>query len=247
MARPAEGRPAGRTARGRTTSAVLSGEHPAVDPPPDATPPPPDRAARRRVWRRRLLRGVGLVVLLALAYVTVTFFQVWRASSRDDRVRSDAIVVLGAAQYDGRPSPVLEARLRHALRLHRQGLAPLIVVTGGRQAGDTFTEATSGYNWLRAEGVPDEAILKEVDGRNTFESLKATSRFLAARGLDEVLLVTDGYHALRVAGIAREVGLTPRVSTVGGDGTSLVALGRETVAVSIGRITGYGRLTRLTG
>ncbi len=230
-----------------SASTVLTGEHPAVGPPPDPTPPPPPPGARARRWRRRIVRGVGLLLLLAMSYVAVTFLQVWRASSRDERARSDAIVVLGAAQYDGRPSPVLQARLSHALDLYESGLAPRIVVTGGRQAGDTFTEATSGYNWLRDEGVPDEAILKEVDGHNTFESLQATARFLQDRGFDEVLLVSDGYHAMRVAGIAREVGLEPHVSTVNQDNASIIKLGRETMAVAVGRVIGYGRLTRLTG
>jgi len=199
------------------------------------------------VWRRRVLRVAAAVVLAVLTYLTVTFVQVWRASSRDDPTSADAIVVLGAAQYDGEPSPVLESRLSQALDLYNRGLAPRIVVTGGRRAGDTFTEATSGYNWLRDRGVPDEAILKEVTGRNTFESLAATARFLDADGQAEVLLVSDDYHTLRVEGTAREVGLDPHVSAVSRDGVSFVALGRETVAVSVGRITGYGRLTRLTG
>lgn len=228
-----------------TRSTVLTGEHPAVGPPPPEDTGP-DRATRRRRWRGRALRAVALLVLLSLGYLALTFVQVWRASSQDQVAMADAIVVLGAAQYDGRPSPVLEARLRHALDLYQQGLAPRIVVTGGRQAGDTFTEATTGYNWLAAQGVPPDAILKEVQGRSTFESLQATARFLDDRQLDEVLLVSNGYHAMRVAGIAREVGLDPHVSSVDEGGTSITALGRETLAVSVGRIIGYGRLTRWT-
>ncbi len=95
--------------------------------------------------------------------------------------------------------------------------------------------------------MPDEAIEKEVQGTNTFESLAATSRFLTDEGADEVVLVTDDYHALRVAGIAREVGLDPHLSTVSNRGSSVTQLGRETVAVSLGRITGYRRLTNITG
>lgn len=217
---------------------ISSGEHQAL-----AADPPP----ASRVWPGRVVRILGLLVVLGLCYLTVTFLQVWWASSQDSAPPSDAIVVLGAAQYDGRPSPVLEARLRHALDLYRRGVAPTIVVTGGRQAGDTFTEATSGYNWLRERDVPDEAIEKEVQGTSTFESLAATSRFLRAEGADEVVLVTDDYHALRVAGIANEVGLDPHLSTVSHEGGSLVQLGRETLAVSVGRVTGYRRLTNLTG
>lgn len=200
---------------------------------------------RRRRGRRWVVRGVGVVLLIALAYVAVTFVQVWRASSNDDVHRADAIVVLGAAQYDGRPSPVFRARLSHGLDLYRMGLAPFIVVTGGRQDGDTYTEATSGYNWLVARGVPDDAILKEVQGRTTYESLAATARFLRTEGLDEVLLVTDGYHATRVAGIAREVGLTPHVTTASADGPTLAQLIRETAAVSVGRVISYRRLDNL--
>lgn len=227
-------------------SSALTGEHPAVGPPPGDGPPPP-AGSRARRWRRRILRGIGLLVLALLLYVAVTFLQVWRASSRDDLARADAIVVMGAAQYDGRPSPVLEARLNRALDLYERGLAPRIVVTGGRQAGDTFTEATSGYNWLRSHGVPDSAILKEVHGRSTVESLQATARFLGEQGFDDVLLVSDGYHALRALGIAREVGLDPHVSTVNQDSSSIGRLGRETLVVAAGRVVGYGRLSRLVG
>jgi uncharacterized SAM-binding protein YcdF (DUF218 family) len=199
---------------------------------------------RRRRWRRRVLKVVGALVVLALAYLAVTFLQVWRASSHDGEQVADAIVVLGAAQYDGRPSPVLEARLERALELYRRGLAPRIVVTGGRQDGDTWTEATSGYNWLVRRGVPDEAILKEVQGRTTFESLAATARFLRPEGFDEVLLVTDGYHALRVGAIADEVGLDAHVSGVDMDGGPTISqLVRETGAVAAGRIIGHRRLT----
>jgi len=215
---------------------ITSGEHAALG---------AEGPRRSGVWRRRIFRAVLLLVAVTVGYVTVTFLQVWQASNLDTAQKADAIVVLGAAQYYGRPSPALEGRLRHALQLYRQGLAPHIVVTGGRQQGDTFTEATAGYNWLTEREVPDEAILKEVQGRNTYESLAATARFL--EGEDEVILVSDGYHALRVQGIAREVGLRPHVSTVDSAEASITQLGRETVAVSIGRVTGYRRLTRITG
>jgi uncharacterized SAM-binding protein YcdF (DUF218 family) len=229
-----------------TARATLTGEHPAVGPEPTPRPPSPAPRRRRR-WRRKLIRVATIAALVVLGYFAVTFVQVWRASTWDDVPTADAIVVLGAAQYDGRPSPVLEARLNHALMLYRNGSAPVIVVTGGRMEGDTYTEATSGYNWLRAREVPDEAILKEVQGRSTFESLQATSRFLDERDVDEVILVSDGYHALRVQGIAREVGLTPHVSVVSSGDASIAQLGRETIAVGLGRVTGYGRLTRITG
>lgn len=107
---------------------------------------------RRRRWLRRV---VGLVAFAGLAVVLclgVTFVQVYRASIRDGAQPADAIVVLGAAQYNGVPSPVLQDRLDHALELYEGSLAPRIVLTGGRQKGDRFTEATAGYNYLRARG-----------------------------------------------------------------------------------------------
>lgn len=201
----------------------------------------------RQKWRRRLGRSglVALAVVTLLAsYVATTYVQVWQASERDVRVRADAIVVLGAAQYDGRPSPVLEARLDHAHELYRDGLAPLIVVTGGRQQGDRFTEATAGYNYLRDRGVPDEAILKEVQGRTTYESLAAVSRFLRDEQIRDVLLVSSPAHAKRIAGIAGEVGLRATVSPSSGS-PSVRSLVRETVAVSVGRLLGYRRLDHL--
>src|SRR4051812_42306732 len=166
----------------------------------------------RRAWGavRKVLRlKVVLVVLAVLGalvlYFGVTFAQVYSASQRDQHPKADAIVVLGAAQYDGRPSPVLTARLEHGLDLYKAGVAPLLVVTGGRQPGDRYTEATSGYNWLRDRGVPDSAIRKEVQGRNTYESIAAVSRFLKADGMRDVVLVSNDFHAARLHAIASEV------------------------------------------
>ena len=101
------------------------------------------------------------MAVLAVSYVATTFVLVWQASRHDGRVRADAIVVLGAAQYNGVPSPVLRQRLDHALDLYREGVAPLVVVTGGRQPGDRYTEATTGYNYLRDHGQIGRASCRE--------------------------------------------------------------------------------------
>ena len=203
---------------------------------------------RRRRWLRWV---VGLVAFAGLAVVLclgVTFVQVYRASIRDGAQPADAIVVLGAAQYNGVPSPVLQDRLDHALELYEGSLAPRIVLTGGRQKGDRFTEATAGYNYLRARGVPDEDLLKEVDGSSTWESLAASARFLVAQDLTTVVLVTDGYHAYRVEAIAEDLGLdasvSPSETRLSWRG-ELRQLGRESVAVALGRVIGYDRLFRL--
>jgi uncharacterized SAM-binding protein YcdF (DUF218 family) len=185
-----------------------------------------------------MVRG-GLALLgLAVLYVGITFVQVYRASRHDGARPADAVIVLGAAQYDGRPSPVLQDRLDHALALYEQGLTSMVVLTGGRQEGDRFTEATAGYNYLRDRGIPDEHLLKEVGGTSTYDSLAASARFLRERGLTSVVLVTSDYHALRVEAIAEEVGLDATVSPTSTRLTGLDEvrqLGRETVAVAVGR------------
>lgn len=193
---------------------------------------------------RRVITAAGLVVL---AYLGVTYAQVWRASLQDQAGPAQVIVVLGAAQYDGRPSPALQARLDHAADLYDEGHAPVVWVTGGQAPGDRTTEAKSGYDYLRSRGLPDEALQIENQGRSTWESLAATARFLHERSTTDVLLVSHPYHSYRVAGIAQELGLTPAVSpTVEGSPGALQAaraLARETAAVALGRVIGYRRLT----
>jgi uncharacterized SAM-binding protein YcdF (DUF218 family) len=193
---------------------------------------------------RPLLRLLAVVVLIAVAYFGVTFVQVWRAASRDEARGADAIIVLGAAQYDGEPSPVLARRLDHAAELYAEGIAPLIVVTGGNQPGDRFTEAAASAAYLTELGVPGGAIEREVQGESSWESLAAAARFLQADGITSVVLVSDPYHAMRIDGIAHELGLDAVVSPAD-TGTPAGALLRETVAVAIGRIIGYDRLVRL--
>jgi uncharacterized SAM-binding protein YcdF (DUF218 family) len=201
-----------------------------------------------RPWRRWVGRFVLAVLVLLGGYVVLTFVQVYRASNHDGAREAEAIIVLGAAQWNGQPSPVLQERLDHALELYEAGIAPLIVLTGGKQEADAFTEATAGYNYLRDRGVPDEALLKEVDGTSTWDSLRASQRFLSERGADEVVLVTDDYHAYRVEAIAEELGfdatVSPTDSLLAGS-KQLRQLVRETAAVSIGRIIGYDRLFRI--
>ena len=199
-------------------------------------------------WPRRLVRGALLAAVLMMAYLGVTFAQVYQASRSDGARPADAIVVLGAAQYDGRPSPVLQDRLDHALDLYDTGFSEWIVLTGGRREGDRFTEATAGYNYLRDRGVPDQHLLKEVQGASTFESLAASARFLRDRELTTVVLITSDYHAYRVEAVAEELGLDATVSPTGsrlGRPAELGQLGRETIAVAVGRVIGFDRLFRL--
>ena len=193
---------------------------------------------------RIALRVGGLLAVVALLYVGGTFVQVYRASRHDGARPADAIIVLGAAQYDGVPSPVLANRLDHAVELYEAGIAPLIVVTGGKQEGDRFTEAEAGARYLEQHGVPGGAIERETTGGSSWESLASAARFLREDGITEVVLVSDPYHAMRIDGIAAELGLDATVSPAD-NSSSLAAFAKETVAVSIGRIIGYDRLVRI--
>ena len=184
------------------------------------------------------------IPVLVVGYLGITFVQVRSAAGRDDRTPVDAIVVLGAAQYDGRPSPVLKRRLDHALELYRADVAPEIVLTGGKRDGDRFTEAFTGFKYLRQAGVPDDALVIISDGANTWESLAAAARQLKAQGDNRIVLVSDPYHNERLLGTAEELGLSAGVSSTGAQ-ASLRQLAGATAAVALGRLIGYRRLLRL--
>ncbi len=194
---------------------------------------------------RLVFKAAMGLVLLGLTYGALTFFQVWSAARRDQAGVAEAIVVLGTAQYDGRPSPVLKARLDHAVDLYRRKLAPVIVVTGGSRPGDRVTEATASADYLLGRGVPDKNLLREVSGGSSWESLAAVATFLDERSIDEVLLVSDPFHSFRIRAMASELGLKShtsptRTSPISGF-TAAQYMARETVAVAVGRIIGFRR------
>ena len=197
-----------------------------------------------------MLLGVAAVLV---AYYVVTLFQVWRAGREHtpEASSAEAIVVLGAAQYDGTPSPQLAARLDHALSLWEAGVAPMIMVTGGNRPGDRFTEAEAGFDYLVERGVPESAIQREDVGSTTYESMAAAASILGAQGIDDIVLVTDPYHSLRSGLIADEVGLDPTLSptpsTVVTGWTSFRRELFEAAGVAVGRLVGFGRLSELTG
>jgi uncharacterized SAM-binding protein YcdF (DUF218 family) len=171
---------------------------------------------------------------------------VWRASSGQRPRAADAIVVLGAAQYDGTPSPVLRARLDRARELWQQGWAPVIVTTGGKAVGDRTTEAETGYAYLRETGVPATALVALATGRTTWEEMTNVGQRLRTQGLERVLLVSDGYHSMRLDQIAGSVGLDATITPTDAD-SPLRRLVQESGGVAVGRIVGYGRLSRLVG
>lgn len=166
-----------------------------------------DRRTRRRPLRTLLWRATfGLVLVLALV-VGGTMVRVWQVARIDDRTPADVVVVLGAAQYDGEPSSVLGARLDHAARLWRTGVAPVIVTVGGRQAGDNFTEAQAGKDYLVSYGIPEQAVIEVDEGNDTLGSVRAVSDAATRHGWSTMVLVSDPWHSQRARTMARDLGM----------------------------------------
>jgi uncharacterized SAM-binding protein YcdF (DUF218 family) len=156
--------------------------------------------------RRSLRRGAALSAIAVVALWILLLAGVVLAGRVDNRSPTDAIVVLGAAQYAGRPSPVLRARLDHAAALWGEGIAPRVIVTGGIGTGDTTSEAEVGRMYLLAKGVADSAILLERAGRTTGQSVKAVAAMLRERKLESATLVSDPFHSLRLKVLAARHG-----------------------------------------
>ena len=155
----------------------------------------------------RAVRRAALVVLLAaIAYPLWLGFRVWDQSHSDEVFFSDAIVVLGAAQYNGEPSPVFKARLDHALFLYNEGVADTVIVTGGKRKGDRFTEAEAGEMYLVNEAVPSDSILSEAKGRTTYQSLKGVRVIAEEHGIEKALFVSDPLHSERIKRMATDLG-----------------------------------------
>ena len=153
---------------------------------------------------RLLLAGI-VAALLVAGWAT---FRIWDVGNHDDRPVADAIVVLGAAQYNGRPSTILKARLEHAIDLYHGGVARFVILTGGKADGDVTTEAASARTYAIGQGVPAAAILTEDRGRTTLESLRGAASILHDHGLRTAVFVSDRTHMLRVLRIARDEGIT---------------------------------------
>lgn len=190
--------------------------------------------ARGAVFRRILLR----VVVTAGAGWVLCLFAIVVWSRRSTAAPADAIVVLGAAQYGGRPSPVLRARLDHALALWEATHAPRVVLTGGRRPGDVLSEAAAGQRYLERRGVPPRIMLLEAEGRTTLESLRAVARLLHANhgARPRVLLVSDPFHMLRLDLLARLQGMRPmpsptQTSPISANRTVLEYTVRESIAI----------------
>ncbi|HEY4929309.1 MAG TPA: YdcF family protein [Acidimicrobiales bacterium] len=184
--------------------------------------------------------AIGVVV-----YLAVTAFQVWRTGQQYAPQAAGAIVVMGAAQYNGVPSPDLRARLEQAALLWHQHYSSTIMVTGSKEPGDRFTEAQASAIYLRSVGVPSADIL-EAGGRDSWQNLSEAAPILLTRGDTNVLIVTDKFHVDRSMAIASSVGLTPhptptQSSPISGI-SALPYYAKETLGVALGRIIGFDNL-----
>jgi uncharacterized SAM-binding protein YcdF (DUF218 family) len=154
------------------------------------------------------------------AYLNRIAGKIQEQSIKDEAQPADAIIVLGAAEYRGRPSPVLEARLNHALFLYLKGMAPQIITTGGAGGDPVFTEGTVGRSYLTQHGVPAEAIVVEGEGDSTARSVAAVVEIMRRMSLKSAIVVSDGYHIFRVKKMLESSGIrvygSPRPSTVSG-------------------------------
>lgn len=189
------------------------------------------------------LLGVAVVVFGVLG---LTGLAVWRAAHTDDARgvdHADLILVLGAAQYGGDPSPAFEGRLRHAAILFEQGRAPAVLVVGGGQPGDRSTEAEAGRDFLVEQGLPADAVHALPEGSTTLESLRAAERFMTGRGLQSAFLVSDPWHNLRIKRMAGDLGIEAYASATWqsafhSESSRLSGYARETFAYLYYRVFG---------
>ena len=200
----------------------------------------------------RSVMVIALAVSLSLSLyllICLRTVQQYGSGSVANGGKVDAVVVMGAAQYDGRPSPMLEARLQAALENWRAGLAKWIAVTGGKQQGDRFTEAGASAKWLTENSVPETAILYEETGHSTWESLDALAPVLTHNNVQSVRVLTTDWHVARATLTLREFGFSVVGEPAGGELSTSYGprWWREAAGVAIGRLIGFERLYRITG
>ncbi len=201
---------------------------------------------------KSVFRVTCAVAIAMVLYVGLTFITVFTVGHTDKGHVADAVVVLGAAQYDGIPSPLLESRLQHALDLFNSKRVMFIAVTGGKRPGDRFTEAAASQRWLTDRGVPESLIIREDTGRTTWESLYNVARVLSSRDIWMVLVSTDRWHMQRSVLTLREFGVhaepsATSTSPLQGFKRAWVKYAKETFGVAVGRIIGFDRLLSITG
>jgi uncharacterized SAM-binding protein YcdF (DUF218 family) len=191
-----------------------------------------------------MARVFAAAVLAFVLLVTSTALAIWWNARQDSRPASDAIVVLGSAQYNGVPSSIFAARLEHAIALYEDGVAPMIVTVGGKASGDQFTEAEAGRDYLANSGIPADALLAVPEGVDTLESMRVVSAAFDEHGWSSAVLVTDPWHAMRAERMAEDAGMTAESSptrqgpAVQTRATQFRYILRETAAYLLYRVTG---------
>ena len=191
-----------------------------------------------------MARVLAAAVIAAFLVVASTALAIWWTARQDSRPASDAIVVLGTAQYNGVPSSFFEARLEHAIALYEDDVAPVIVTVGGKADGDQFTEAEAGRAYLADAGIPEDALLAVEEGVDTLESMRVVAAAFAERGWRSAVLVTDPWHAMRAQRMAEDSGMEAESSptrqgpAVRTRATQFRYIVRETAAYLLYRATG---------
>ena len=199
-----------------------------------------------RIRRHPVLSVLALALLIVVTVIGLSAVTVWREAHHDDASdveTADAIVVLGAAQYDGTPSPVFKGRLDHALLMYQQGRAEHVIVLGSNQPGDRTTEAASGRDYLIARGIPASAVESLPVGHTSWESLRAAAKAMDQRGLSSAFLVSDPWHNARIERMASDLGFQGYASATwtsayDTQATRLTEYARETFAYLYYRVFG---------
>jgi uncharacterized SAM-binding protein YcdF (DUF218 family) len=168
-----------------------------------------DTSVTGRRWRQWLLWVEGLLLAALALFLTLTGARIAREGSLQEQHTADAIVVFGAAEYAGHPSPVLRARLDHAFDLFRQGIAPVVITTGGAASDPSFSEGGVGHDYLKHRGIPERNLIAETQGSDTAQSATRVAVIMRANGLHSCVAVSDAYHVFRIKRLLQHQGIGP--------------------------------------
>lgn len=159
------------------------------------------------IFRRKILKIFLFLIVVLLAYFAILIFKIYDQSRIDEAQKANAIVVLGAAQWNGNPSPVFQARLDYALSLYKQNYAPVIILTGGISEKESMSEAFAGKNYLTQKEMEKELIYIEEQGHTSWQSLNQVARILKKQNLNSIILVSDGFHMMRLKKMAKDLNI----------------------------------------
>jgi uncharacterized SAM-binding protein YcdF (DUF218 family) len=174
----------------------------------DRTPPDERKSSRSRPWLLLLVAGAGAFLLL----LGITGFRIVRAAGQAPTHRADAIVVFGAAEYAGRPSPVYRARLDHGFDLFQRGLAPVVITTGGAAQDPDFSEGGVGRDYLSRRGIPEQSLVAETQSSDTAQSAARVANIMRANGMHSCIAVSDAYHVFRIRALLEHEGVQAEVA-----------------------------------